>query len=39
MPPDLLRLSATPLNTRFTDVVEAVDRIRVVTDEFLGGGV
>lgn len=39
MPPDLLRLSATPLNTRFIDVVEAVDRIRRVTDELLGRGV
>lgn len=39
MPPDLLRLSTTPLNTRFTDVVEAVDRIRVVTGELLVGGV
>ncbi|MET8160748.1 aminotransferase class V-fold PLP-dependent enzyme [Sphaerisporangium sp. NPDC005289] len=38
MAPDLFRLSATPLNTRFTDIVEAVDRIRMVTDEFLGGG-
>jgi kynureninase len=37
MAPDLLRLSPTPLTTRFSDLVEAVHRIRTATDEFTAG--
>jgi kynureninase len=32
-PPDVLRLAPTPLDTRFVDVWDAMDRIRVILDQ------